>query len=187
MMDELVQRILTNPLAEEVLSTIVITEEEEALFIQQHEVVTNVLKARRHLKKTKDEEKRKRWCDMFLRNLVIFHDIEIKMHQLGTLRQSIIQMAATSRNAPYVVKQETLLHIANLRKKFARSVMEKEDEMLVDAVMNSVLSSPSVSDEIRNKVLGFVQGSLESEDLENYVFKKLTEEVEDFEERFGKK
>ena len=130
MMDELVQRILTNPLAEEVLSTIVITEEEEALFIQQHEVVTNVLKARRHLKKTKDEEKRKRWRDMFLRNLVIFHDIEIKMHQLGTLRQSIIQMAATSRNAPYVVKQETLLHIANLRKKFARSVMEKEDRAL---------------------------------------------------------
>ena len=114
-MEELIERFVSIPRVEELLSTVDIDEEAEALLIRQREAVNSVLRSYSCYINSKDDEKKARWYDRLLRNLVTFRQREVDILKQDPVYFALVFMAAQSRNAPYLVKFETLKRIQNMR------------------------------------------------------------------------
>ena len=75
-MEELIERFVSIPRVEELLSTVDIDEEAEALLIRQRRAVNSVLRSYSCYINSKDDEKKARWYDRLLMNLVTFRQRE---------------------------------------------------------------------------------------------------------------
>ena len=62
---------------------------------------------------------------------------------------AFVFMAAQSRNAPYLVKIETLKRVQNMRYEFANDVMEKEDELIHENFLQRIANNPMLPKDLR--------------------------------------
>ena len=148
-MEELIERFVSIPKVEELLSTVDIDEEAEALLIRQCRAVKSVLRSYSCYIKSKNDEKKARWYDRLLRNLVTFRQIELDILKEDPVYFAFVFMAAQSRNAPYLVKIETLKRVQNMRYEFANDIMEKEDELIHENFLQRIANNPMLPKDLR--------------------------------------
>ena len=85
-------------------------------------------------------------------------------------------MAAQSRNAPYLVKFETLKRVQNMRYEFANDVMEKEDELIHENFIRRIANNPILPKDLRQDL----KANLGEMDYDSAV-QELLESVEEAE------
>ena len=176
-MEELIERFVSIPRVEELLSTVDIDEEAEALLIRQRKAVNSVLRSYSCYIKSKNDEKKAQWYDKLLRNLVTFRQRELDILKQDPVYFALVFMAAQSRNAPYLVKFETLKRVQNMRYEFANDVMEKEDELIRENFIQRIANNPILPKDLRQDLktnLG------EMDDFDSAV-QELSESVEEAE------